>query len=156
MIIQESLRGEAFDFDVLNDLSGRVLSVIPWRKYQSKLGETEQAETVESPVLLNLGQSLGTALGHAGPMDADIFIYNKQPYVLEINLRFAGGYPVSHLAGAGFPEKIIKLTRGETLFPDLGNYNRGIVMMKYLQIIGNPHEQFFRDTLRVTKSEYVK
>jgi carbamoyl-phosphate synthase large subunit len=152
MLVQEALGGEAYDFDILNDLDGKVLSVVPWRKSLSRMGETEQAETVDSPQLVELGTKLATALGHAGPLDADLFLWNGKAYVLEINLRFGGGYPVSHLAGADFPAMVVAMARGEKPAARIGEYRRGIVMMKDLQILGGPAAGFFEREVRVDDS----
>ena len=149
MIVQGTLGGDAYDFDILNDLRGRPLSVVPWRKSLSRMGETEQAETVRSPELMALGQRLAAALGHAGPLDADLFIDNGRASVLEINLRFGGGYPVSHFAGAGFPDLIVRMTRGEEVLPRMGEYEPGVVMMKELRVIGGASERFFANQLRL-------
>lgn len=149
MIVQQKLGGDAYDFDVLNDVDGRVLSVVPWRKLLSRMGETEQAETVESPLLVDLGVRLAGALGHAGPLDADLFVQDGVASVLEINLRFGGGYPVSHLAGADFPGMLLRLARGESVEPALGRYRRGVVMTKELHVIGGPRETFFRDVMHL-------
>lgn len=145
MIIQEELIGEAWDFDILNDLDGRVISVVPWRKYRSRLGETEQAQTFAEKSMIDLGLRLSTKLGHAGPLDADLFRQNNQIYVLEINLRFGGGYPVSHLAGADFPAKIVKMIRGEKLTPDIGNFQNNMVMMKDNAVIGGRGSSYFTE-----------
>lgn len=143
MIIQEEMTGEAIDFDILNDLEGNVLSVIPWRKYRSRMGETEQAETFFDKSVLDFGLKLGTILKHIGPLDADLFINGSQISILEINLRFGGGYPVSHLAGANFPDKIIRMLKGEKLTPDIGQFQQGTVMMKDNLVIGGPRDEFF-------------
>lgn len=143
MIIQEELTGEAVNLDMLNDLDGKVISAVPWRKYRSRMGETEQAATFESPSLLDYGVQLGTALAHIGPLDTDIFYKDGQYYVLEVNLRFGGGYPVSHLAGGDFPRKIIRLINGEKLAPDIGNYRRDVVMMKDNLVIGGDEGTYF-------------
>lgn len=150
MIVQQKLAGEAYDFDILNDCDGRVLSVVPWRKLMSRMGETEQAETVESPMLTELGVRLATALGHAGPLDADLFVEGGVASVLEINLRFGGGYPVSHLAGADFPGMLLRMARGEPVAPAIGGYRRGVVMTKELHVLGGPRETFFRDVLHLS------
>ena len=153
MIVQETLTGDAHDFDVLSDLSGRPVAVVPWRKHASRMGETELAETVDSPQLVALGRQLAEALGHAGPLDADLFVdADGIASVLEINLRFGGGYPVSHLAGAGFPEAILAMARGEPLPASLGRYQPGVVMTKELGIAGGPREAFLRDALRAGPS----
>jgi carbamoyl-phosphate synthase large subunit len=149
MIIQESLEGDTYDFDILNDLKGKVLSVVPWRKYLSRMGETEQAETIHSPSLISLGCRLASALGHAGPLDADLFLKDGLASILEINLRFGGGYPVSHFAGADFPGMIVRMARGEVLSPVVGDYSPGVVMMKELHVVGGPRIEFFKSTLAV-------
>ena len=143
MIIQEELTGDVYDFDILNDLAGRVLSVVPWRKFRSRLGETEQAQTCADKALIDLGIRLSTALGHAGPLDADLFVDGGQISILEINLRFGGGYPVSHLAGADFPAKIVKMIRGEPVDSDIGNFEDGVIMMKDNLVIGGPESSYF-------------
>jgi carbamoyl-phosphate synthase large subunit len=149
MIVQDVLGGVAYDFDMLNDLEGRVVSVVPWRKSLSRMGETEEAETVTSPLLLELGVNLGTRLAHAGALDADLFVDDQGASVLEINLRFGGGYPVSHLAGAGFPQMVIRMARGETVSPVIGRYRSGVVMMKELHVIGGDAGGFFDQQLKV-------
>lgn len=149
MIAQETIAGEEYDFDVLNDLSGRPVSVVPWRKLASRMGETQLAETVHSPELVALGHRVASALGHAGPLDADLFVDRGEVRVLEINLRFGGGYPVSHLAGADFPAAILGMARGEPAPATVGGYRPGVVMTKDLVIVGGPHEAFLRDGLHV-------
>lgn len=143
MIVQEEITGDAIDFDILNNLEGRVISVVPWRKYRSRMGETEQAQTFKDAKVLEFGIKLGTALGHIGPLDADLFLNNGNISVLEVNLRFGGGYPVSHLAGANFPAKIIRMIRGETVAPDIGEYRENTVMMKDNLVIGGEESTFF-------------
>lgn len=147
MIIQEEMTGEPIDFDILNDLEGNVLSVNPWRKYRSRLGETEQAETFFNQDVLDFGVKLGSTLKHIGPLDADLYINGSDVSVLEVNLRFGGGYPVSHLAGANFPEKILRMLRGEILNSDIGQFKEGVVMMKDNLIIGGLHSDYFSKLL---------
>jgi carbamoyl-phosphate synthase large subunit len=147
MIIQEEMSGEAIDFDILNDINGQVLSVVPWKKYRSRMGETEQAETFDDQNVVDFGVRLGTTLGHIGPLDADLFLNGTEVSVLEINLRFGGGYPVSHLAGADFPSKIISMIKGQVINPSIGDYKSGTVMMKDNLIIGGLESEFFAKKL---------
>ena len=149
MIVQEAMGGEAFDFDILNDLEGKAIGVVPWRKSLSRMGETEQAETVDSKELVEYGERLANTLGHAGPLDADLFVDNGRISVLEINLRFGGGYPVSHLAGADHPAAIVRMVRGEPHGLRMGAYQSGVVMMKELHVIGGAANTFYQEQIHV-------
>lgn len=50
---------------------------------------------------------------HIGNLDLDLFLCNGKNYVLEMNARFGGGYPFSHLAGVNLPLAIIKWANRE-------------------------------------------
>ena len=118
------------------------ISIVPWRKLLSKMGETERCITIDCPEIIQLGEQLIKSVGIIGPFDADIFRgTDGRLWVLELNLRFGGGYPVSQLAGADFPSKIIRMIRGENLESCMGAYKRGVTMMKRLQIINGPSQQ---------------
>jgi carbamoyl-phosphate synthase large subunit len=145
MLIQERLVGEEFNLDILSNLERIPLAVIPWRKYSSRLGETEQAVTVESRPLVNYGVALAEALGLVGPMDVDLFVNGDSIQILEMNPRFGGGYPVSHLAEANFPSLIIRFLQGEHINPCIGNYKRGVMMMKELVPFGGSKDLFYKD-----------
>jgi carbamoyl-phosphate synthase large subunit len=135
MMVQESLAGREHSLDVLNDLEGNVVSVIVKRKVLMRAGETDQAETLHHPAALELGARLGRSLGHVGPLDVDLFIDGPELTVLELNPRFGGAYPVSHLAGADFPRKILDMLRGRRVPSDLGSYAAGVEMMKDYRIL---------------------
>jgi carbamoyl-phosphate synthase large subunit len=144
MIVQEEVVGEAIDFDILNDLQGKAISVVPWKKYRSRMGETEQAQTFYDEKIIDFGLYLGSLLGHRGPLDADLFLHNGEIIVLEINLRFGGGYPVSHLAGANFPMKILSMIRGETVDTEYSGFLPGVMMMKDNLVVGGPEPDYFK------------
>ena len=137
MLVQQFVEGEALNIDALADLDGRALSIVVWRKYLSRLGETEQAVTVEDGALVDLGLKLVKTLGCIGPMDVDfIRAPGGEATILDVNLRFGGGYPVSHLAGADFPGDIVKIMRGLEVRPHLGAYQRGVCLLKGVSVMG--------------------
>jgi carbamoyl-phosphate synthase large subunit len=139
MIVQQFLEAEAFNVDGLADLDAQPVSVVAWRKWLSTLGETERAETVECPGLVALAEELVRTVGIIGPFDGDFFRdASGQLWVLELNPRFGGGYPVSHFAGAGFPELIVRMIRGESVRGQAASYRRGVTMMKRPEPIPGP------------------
>lgn len=139
MIVQQYMDAEAVNVDGLGDLMARPVSIVPWRKLLSKMGETERSITIDSNNLIELAEHIVKEVGIIGPFDIDFFRDSKgKLWVLELNLRFGGGYPVSHLAGADFPKKIIQIIQGDHPVPCIGDYERGVTMMKRLQIIKGP------------------
>jgi carbamoyl-phosphate synthase large subunit len=143
MIVQQFIDGDMYDVEALAGPDRRVLQSVAWRKYLSRLGETEQAVTVDDPELVQLGVKLAETVGLVGPMDADLIrTQDGTVFVLELNLRFGGGYPVSHLAGAGFPEIIVEILRCGRPEPRIGHYRPGVCLLKGLQIMGGPVKSF--------------
>ena len=150
MIVQPKIEGADFDFDICNDLAGKPLSVILWRKFRSTMGETENVVSVKDDRLLELGVRLGKTLGQIGPMDVDLIVDELgHPTIIEMNPRFGGGYPVSHLAGADFTGMLVRLLKGELVEPRIGDYQADIVMMKSLDVFGGPATSFWTHQLHL-------
>jgi carbamoyl-phosphate synthase large subunit len=152
MLIQQLLIGETYNLDILNTLDCRTCSVVAWQKFLSRLGETEQASTVAFPELLEYGYMLGDLVGHVGPMDVDLFVQKDKIFLLEMNPRFGGGYPVSHLAGADFPLLILKMLRGERVSMRSAPYVPNICMLKEILPFGCAEPALFKDVLCVDES----
>lgn len=143
MLIQEQIAGQEYGIDVCLNMQGEVLSVIPRRKVAMRSGETDQAEICDRSDLIDLGIRLGSALGnlgHVGPLDVDFLDNNGELYAIDLNPRFGGGYPISHLAGGNFPALLLKAAKGEKVDSQIGNFQRDIVMMKEYNILGGKRE----------------
>lgn len=117
LLIQERLRGQEFGLDVVNDLDGRYVTTFIKQKLSMRAGETDRAVTLENEILQSIGQRIGENLGHIGNLDCDVFVDGTNCCVLEMNPRFGGGYPFSHMGGANLPSALIAWAKNET--PDL-------------------------------------
>jgi carbamoyl-phosphate synthase large subunit len=106
VMIQEKIEGTEYGLDILNDFSGRPVQVYAKEKLAMRAGETDKAVLRNKPDLEELGLRIGRALGHIGNLDCDVFESNGKYYLLEMNPRFGGGYPFSHMAGANYPAAI--------------------------------------------------
>jgi carbamoyl-phosphate synthase large subunit len=139
MIIQQFVEGEHFCVDGLGDTLARPVCVVPWRRLLTRNGETERAETVHCGELSAIAERLIREVEITGPLDVD-FLRDGQGglWVLEMNPRFGGGYPVSHLAGADFPGLIVRMLAGEELENRSGKHRAGVTMMKRLEPIPGP------------------
>ena len=115
VLIQEKLKGQEYGLDIINDLDTNYCTTFVKRKNAMRSGETDCAETIDSLTLRELGSKMSRKLKHIGNLDVDLFLVKDKPYILEMNARFGGGYPFSHLAGANLPKAIIKWLNNENV-----------------------------------------
>lgn len=69
-------------------------------------------------------------LHHIGNLDVDVFLVNDTPYVLEMNARFGGGYPFSHMAGVNLPLAIVKWLLNESVDSQILTAKPGVLTHK--------------------------
>lgn len=113
ILIQECIAGKEFGLDVLNDLEGNYVTTIAKEKIAMRSGETDIATIVDAAPFEEISKKIAENLGHIANLDIDCFITsNAKVFVLEMNCRFGGQYPFSHLAGVNFPRQIIQWLEG--------------------------------------------
>lgn len=134
IIIQEKLKGQEYGLDIINDLEGNYQTTIVKKKYAMRSGETDAAITVENEILKLLGQKISETLNHIGNLDVDVFLVDETPYILEMNARFGGGYPFSHVAGINLPKAIVKWLRKENVPKSLLREKIGVLSHKDINI----------------------
>jgi carbamoyl-phosphate synthase large subunit len=134
-MIQQYIDSDEYGYDTFCDFDFRPISVFCKKKLLMRSGETDKAISTNDPQLVDFGLKVAQNLQIFGPADLDVIMDKDGPKLLEINPRFGGGYPCSHLAGADFPAKLIAIRKGQKLTPDIGSYLSGIVMLKQDEII---------------------
>lgn len=135
VILQEKLKGQEHGLDVINDLKGKYQNTIVKVKYAMRSGETDCAETVNNPVLKDLGKSISEKLHHIANLDIDVFMHDKTPYVLEMNARFGGGYPFSHIAGVNLPKAIVNWLQNKDVDKSILTEKIGVLAHKDIEIV---------------------
>ena len=144
VLIQEQIVGHEYVLDIVNDLKGRYVTTFVKKKLSHSMepGGTYRTVTVQEPSLEQLGKAIGERLGHVGTLDCDAFISEGHCYALEMNPRFGGGYPFSHLAGVNVPAALIAWARGEEPDPGWLEIEYGVKMVKCERLVvlsrGNP------------------
>jgi len=135
IIIQEKLSGQEYGMDVINDLEGNFCCNVVRKKYEMRAGETDCASVIKLPEMDLISRRISSLLRHIGNLDVDLFVKKNKIYLLEMNARFGGGYPFSHLAGVDLPKAIIKWLNKENLKNELviKKYNR--IVQKDIQFI---------------------
>ena len=140
-VIQQFVPGEEYGYDIFCDSDFKPVSVLCKKKLAMRAGETDKAVSVNDKKLIDLGIKIAQAFPVFGPVDVDVKMLKNVPMLLEINPRFGGGYPCSHLCGADFPAKLIALCKGQKLIQDFGNYPAGVYMFKQDEIISPTAEE---------------
>ena len=135
ILIQEKLDGQEYGLDIINDLDGNYMTTVPKVKYAMRSGETDCAVTVDSPGLKELGQKLSGALHHIANLDTDVFVVGDKYYVLEMNARFGGGYPFSHMAGVNLPLAIVKWLKDELVTRELLTERVNVMSQKDINLV---------------------
>ena len=134
LIFQECLKGQEYGADVINDLQGTHCATILRKKIAMRSGETDIAELVDIPTIRGVLDRLGSVTGHIGNLDCDIFLVDGIPYILEMNARFGGGYPFSHMGGCNLPKVITDWCLGLSTDKKLLNAKVGVRGYKEIYI----------------------
>lgn len=134
ILYQECLNGQEYGADIINDLNGALQNIIVKKKIAMRAGETDIAELVNVPVISDELSRLSQMTKHIANMDCDVFMVDAVPYILEMNARFGGGYPFSHMGGCDLPKAIVQWCEGESIEKKLLQARMGLRAYKELTI----------------------
>lgn len=136
LMIQEFLDGQEIGADCYIDLiSGETVSVFTKKKLVMRAGETDKAVSFKDEKLFKLIEKFVSECGFKGQIDIDIFDVDGEYYISEVNPRFGGGYPHAYECGCDHMMLIKNNLNGIENKKNIGNYEDGIYMMKYNEIM---------------------
>src|SRR6476646_6485219 len=135
VMVQRLMQGPEFSIDLLSDLDGRCLNAIPRTMIESRGGESIKGTVIDDPELVDLGRRVCEAFGVRGPATVQAFRDREIGLgITDVNTRFGGAFPAPMYAarpGQTYPELIVKMARGETVEPHVGDYRAGITFTRY-------------------------
>ena len=73
-------------------------------------------------------------LGHIANLDCDMIEEGENVYVIDLNPRFGGGYPATHLSGVNLLSILIKLLEGKDVEPEYDDYKENLLVMKDISL----------------------
>lgn len=136
MMIQEFLGGQEIGVDVYIDMiSGEVVSIFAKKKILMRAGETDKAVSFKNKKLFDLIERFTKEVGFRGEIDIDVFDIDGEYYISEVNPRFGGGYPHAYESGVNHMKYILENLSGKENKKNIGNYDEGIYMMKYNEMM---------------------
>jgi carbamoyl-phosphate synthase large subunit len=135
VMIQRLMGGPEFSIDLLCDLDGRCLNAIPRTMIESRGGESIKGTVIDDRELVELGRAVGEALPARGPCTVQAF---RDPEIglgiTDVNTRFGGAFPAPMYAarpGRTYPELIVRMARGETIEPHVGDFQAGVTFTRW-------------------------
>lgn len=134
LMIQEYISGEEFGIDVFNTLEKKPVRCVVKKKISMRSGETDKSLTVKDKTIQSYILNLAEKLGHVGNLDCDILKCGETLYIIDLNPRFGGGYPATHVAGVNLIKLIIDMVNGEIINADFENYQENLLVMKEIGI----------------------
>ena len=135
VIIQETIIGQEYGIDIFNDLNANYIECFAKKKVSMRAGETDIGETVSNKSFKAISQKLSNLLKHRGILSLDCFENESGIFLLEMNCRISGHYPISHCAGVNVPKQIIEWLNLKETNPNNLNFKEGIFVCKELKPI---------------------
>ena len=129
VMVQRLMQGPEFSIDLLSDLDGRCLNAIPRTMIESRGGESIKGTVIHDEELIDLGRNVVDALGVRGPCTVQAFRDAEIGLgITDVNTRFGGAFPApmyAALPGRTYPELIVRMARGESVEPHVGEFRHG-------------------------------
>lgn len=135
VLVQEFIKGIEWGVDLVHDFSGSFVTVWTKRKLAMRAGETDRACTKQSDSHRELARRVGEVLRPRGITDLDLIDGMNGSVVIDVNPRFGGGYPFSHLAGADLPSAMVAWASGATPDPFLLEIQENVIGAKTQQLV---------------------
>lgn len=132
IIYQEVMYGEEYGLDVLNDLNGNYLSTFAKQKVSMRSGETDLGRTANPSPFVQTAKAIAAASRHEGICSVDCFKNNRGIFVIEMNCRISGHYPLAYLAGFNYPQLVVDWMNGKPTNPDLLKFKTELYIIKDL------------------------
>lgn len=136
VIVQQRVHGIEYGLDVVSDLEGQYRETFAREKLTMRFGETEKAMTVDGSPFRDHGRAISALLGHRGPIDVDVLVdAEARAWVIDVNPRFGGGYPLTHVAGAHLPAAMVAWAAGGTPDESWLTYTVNAVSAKVVDVV---------------------
>ncbi|QQY79131.1 carbamoyl-phosphate synthase large subunit [Keratinibaculum paraultunense] len=140
-IIQEYIKGTEYTIDVLCDLKGNVISIVPRERIEVRAGEVSKGRTVKNKDIIEKTLKLCNKLKidkntkPIGPLTIQCIVdLDNNIKFIEVNTRFGGGVPLTFEAGVPYAKYLGKMVEGYNVRPIIGEFKE-MIMLRYDEAI---------------------
>lgn len=134
-IVQQCVPGTEYTIDVLCDLQGNPVYMVPRIRLEVRSGEVVKSRTDKNQTVIGATRNLLHCLNEEGtvigPMTVQCFVTDEEEVsFIEINSRFGGGVPLSFEAGADYAARMVDMCKNTPCTED-ESWQDGLTMMRY-------------------------
>ncbi|HCN50174.1 MAG TPA: carbamoyl phosphate synthase large subunit [Chryseobacterium sp.] len=124
---------DEFTVDTYYNKHGELRCVVPRKRIFVRAGEVNKGVTKKNEILEYIKKNLPKIYGAIGCLTMQFFFHpvEKRIVGIEINPRFGGGYPLSYLAGANYPEWLLKEYFMGHDIPYFEDWEDNLLMLRY-------------------------
>ncbi|NLL82350.1 MAG: ATP-grasp domain-containing protein [Tissierellia bacterium] len=136
-IIQEMVEGIEFTLDVLCDLDGEVISIVPRQRLEVRAGEVTKSKIVKDFRLIDATLDLVNKMNSKkdiksiGPLNIQCIVNSVGDIkFIEINPRFGGGVPLTFESGVDYGKILNEMILGKKIQPIIGEFEE-LTMLRF-------------------------
>lgn len=144
-LVQEFVAAPEYTVDLFSDFEGRVISVVPRRRLRVVGGESFVGVTCYHELIIQECCRLARKLHVVGHNTIQCFFDGHSVKFIEVNPRYGGGAALSFAAGAHTPTFLVRLVKGLPVAPCIGEFERGLVMLRYTEDRFVKEDRLLRD-----------
>lgn len=134
VMLEEFVDWQEYTIDLFATFKGDVISVVPRSRDVVVSGESYVSTTVDNDKLTSEAIKLSRELGLIGHNTLQVFKNDRDDIkFIEVNPRFGGAAHLGFEAGAPTPDFLVSLIEGKEVLPVIGQYKKGLVMLRYTQ-----------------------
>ena len=131
-IIQKLEEGIEYSFDVLCDMKGEPLEIVPRERISTRSGEIFRGKTVKNKKLIKQVLVLLDKIQIFGPSVIQGFTDSEDNLSFtEINPRFGSGLHLTVSAGANYPLYLLRMLAGLRTGCEMGSFEDNLIMLRY-------------------------
>lgn len=124
---------DEYTVDLYYNRRGELKGCVPRLRLEVRHGEMSKGITCRNHVVDYVKEHFSELQGVRGVISLQLFSHKKEHRVVasEINLRFGGGYPLSHLAGANYVRAVIEEYLLDKEVESLNKWEDGLIDLRY-------------------------
>lgn len=133
-IVQQFVNGKEYTIDVLCDLKGNVISIVPRERVEIRSGEVSKTKTEKNTVIIEKVLYICSRINFIGPVTIQCIDDGESIKFIEINPRFGGGVPLTFESGVDYGKYLKEMILGINIESIVGRFQEKI-MLRYDEAI---------------------